>query len=115
MSNQGHSRMLALGKVAISGMALAGFLLFTGAPQARADEHECQERLEKADHRLHEAIEHHGYRSRQADHARHELSEERERCWKTYHRWWDQDERRWHSDRDWRDDDHEHYRDNPPR
>lgn len=96
-------------KAAVATSALAGFLVFT-APQIRADEHDCQERIAKADHKLHKSIEQHGYNSKQAEHARHELVEERERCWNTYHRWWDEDDRRWHTDRDWRDNDHEHYR-----
>lgn len=110
-----------IGRVAetlVAGAALAGFLAFT-APQLKADEHSCQERIGKADHKLHEAIEHHGYQSRQADHARHELREAREHCWTTYHRWWDEDEHRWRTERDWDDNDHEHYRDRdrdrPPR
>jgi hypothetical protein len=41
-----------------------GFLLFAGAPGAKADG--CQDRLVRADHRLHEAIEHHGAESKQA-------------------------------------------------
>ena len=94
-----------LGKLTLAGAALAGFLLFAGAPQVRADEEECHHRLAKADHRLHEAVERHGWDSKQAEHERHELREAREYCYKTYHRWWDEDDRRWHSDRDW-DDDH---------
>jgi hypothetical protein len=96
-------------KLVLTGAALAAFLLFTSGTRVRADESECQHRLAKADHRLHEAVEHHGWDSRQADHARHELHEAREYCWSTYHRWWDEDERRWHSDRDW-DDEHGHPR-----
>jgi hypothetical protein len=112
MSTKGPSRRLGLGGRIFAGGALAGFLLFAAAPQVRADrERDCQKRIAKADHRLHEAIEHHGYRSEQAERAHHELTEERQRCWDTYHRWWDEDEHRWHTDRDWRDDDHEHYRD----
>jgi len=103
-----------LGKTLLAVSALAGFLVFT-APRVRADEQECHERIAKADHKLHKAIERHGYNSKQANHERHELREARERCWGTYHRWWDEDERRWRSDRDWRDDDHEHYRERPPR
>jgi len=95
-------------KTLLAGAALSGFMLFT-APNARADEHECQERIAKHDHKLHEAIERHGYRSRQAQHERAELREARQRCWTTYHRWWDEDERRWRSERDWRDEDHERY------
>ena len=112
MSIHSQLRRFGLGRITLAGAALAALLMFTGAPQVRADrDRDCQKRLAKADHRLHESIEHHGYRSEQAEHARHELNEERERCWNTYHRWWDEDEHRWHTDRDWRDDDHEHYRD----
>ncbi len=89
--------------------AFLGMLAFAGAPQASAEDYDrCQRRIAKADHRLHEAAERHGWYSRQADHARHELREARERCWRERHRWWDEDGRRWHSDRDW--DDRDHYR-----
>jgi hypothetical protein len=98
---------LGFGKAFLAGAALTGFLLFTGAPHVRADEEECHHRLAKADHKLHEAVEHHGWDSKQAEHARHELHEAREYCWSTYHKWWDEDGRRWRSDRDW-DDDHGH-------
>jgi hypothetical protein len=96
-----------LGKLFLTGAALTGFLLFTAAPQVRAEESECQHRLAKADHRLHEAVEHHGWESKQAEHARHDLHEAREYCWSTYHKWWDEDDHRWHTDRDW-DDVHGH-------
>ena len=89
-----------------TGLLAGGLTLFMGTPNASANE-ECQERLVHADHRLHEAIEHHGYESRQADHWRHELREAREYCWEHSHRWWDEDNRRWHTDRDWDDHDHD--------
>ena len=66
--------MLGYGKLSVTLAALAGFLLFTGAPLVRANESECEHRTERADHRLHEAIEHHGWDSSQAEHARHELT-----------------------------------------
>jgi DNA-binding IclR family transcriptional regulator len=93
--------------IACTAALATGLVLFAGAPGARADE--CRERLVRADHRLHEAIEHHGWESRQAEHWRHELHEAREYCWAHAHRWWDEDGHRWHSDRDW--DDHDHDRD----
>lgn len=98
----------------ILGMSLlaGGLSLFAAAPNAKADD-ECQERIAKADHRLHEAIEHHGYRSKQAAHARHDLREAREYCWEHGHRWWDPDDNRWHADRDWDDNDHDRDRDHP--
>ena len=98
-------------KSIIGTTALAAALtLFVGAGTTKANE-ECQERIVRADHHLHEAIEHHGYESRQAEHARMELHHAREYCWTHSRRWWDVEGNRWHSDRDWDDKDHEHYRD----
>ena len=98
-------------RVVLATAALLGMLAFTGTPRALADnDGRCQRRIAKADHRLHEAVEHHGWNSRQADHARYDLHEARERCWSERHRWWDEDGRRWHSDRDWDDHDHDHDR-----
>jgi hypothetical protein len=71
----------------------------------------CQRRIEHAEHELHEAMEHHGRDSKQADHERRELHEAREQCWREHHRWWDEHERRWHDERDWDDRDHDHDRD----
>jgi len=66
--------------------AFAGMLAFAGAPRASAESYDaCQRRIAKADHRLHEAVEHHGWDSRQADRARHDLHEARERCWNERH------------------------------
>ena len=94
-----------------TGLLAGGLTFFAGAPSAKADDY-CQKRIRHADHQLHEAIEHHGYESKQAAHARHELAEAREYCWEHNHRWWDADRNRWHSDRDW--DDHDHDHDYPP-
>ena len=68
----------------------------------------CQRRIAHADHELHEAIEHHGRESKQAEHERHELQEAREQCWRENHRWWDEHEHRWHDQHDWDDHDHDH-------
>lgn len=115
MQTKLQSRIFGAGKVTLAGATLAGFLLSGGAPRLRADD-DCQHRIAKADHRLHEAIEHHGRESRQADHARAELREARENCWNHAHRWWDEDEHRWRTERDWDDHDHDRYdRDHPPR
>jgi hypothetical protein len=114
METKLQSKVFGLGKTVLAGVALGGFLLFAGAPCLRADNSSyCQRRLAKADHRLHEAIEHHGRQSRQADHARIQLREAREYCWTRSKRWWDEDEHRWHTERDW--DDHDHDRERPPR
>jgi len=95
-------------KQAFVAAAIAAFLLFSAAPRTVANESECQHRIVKADHKLHEAAEHHGWDSPQAEHARQDLREAREYCWSTYHRWWDEDGHRWHTDRDWDDHDHDH-------
>jgi hypothetical protein len=102
----GRSQNSFFRRVLLAAAALAGFLMFLGAPQLRADD-DCQRRIAKADHKLHEAIEHHGYRSEQAERRRKELHEVRERCWNAQHRWWDEHEHRWHTDRDWDDHDHD--------
>jgi hypothetical protein len=86
---------------------LAAGLLFL-APRAAADD-ACYRRTAHAEHKLHEAIEHHGYYSWQASHWRHELHEARERCWRERQVWWNEHDHRWHHDRDW--DDHDHDRD----
>ena len=109
MDNERHLGVLEYGKLFVTLAALAGFFLFTGAPRVSAGESECEHRTEKADHRLHEAIEHHGWDSPQADHARHELREARQYCWSHSHKWWDPDGHRWREDHDW-DDDHGHPR-----
>jgi hypothetical protein len=107
--NLPHRWMKNLGKTVLTATATLAILGFSAAPTLRANDAECQARLNKADHRLHEAIEKHGYKSPQADHARHDLTEAREHCWTEYHKWWDSDSQSWHTDRDWHDDDHEHW------
>ena len=94
----------------LAAVALFGMLAFAAPPRASAESYDaCQRRIAKADHRLHEAVEHHGWDSRQADRARRDLHEARERCWNERHRWWDEDGRRWHTDRDWDDHDHDRH------
>jgi hypothetical protein len=66
------------GKATLATAALGGFLLLGGAPSARADH--CQRRIAHAEHELGEAIEDHGYYSRQADRWRHERHEAYEAC-----------------------------------
>jgi hypothetical protein len=95
------------GRTALAAAALAGFLMFAAVPNMRAED--CQRRVARVDHRLHEAIERHGYASPQAERWRHELHEARVFCWNSRHRWWDEDQHRWHTERDW--DDHDHDRD----
>jgi len=98
------------GKAMLAAAVFVGMLAFTGAPHALADDDRgCQRRVIKADHKLHEAVEHHGWDSRQADRARRDLREARERCWNERHRWWDEDGHRWHAGRDWDDHDHDRH------
>jgi hypothetical protein len=66
--------------------------------------------ISQADHDLHEAIEHDGYESKQAEHARHEVQKVREACWSSRHKSWDPDEKNWRTNRDWDDDDRGDYR-----
>jgi hypothetical protein len=103
--------MKRFGKVVLAAAALGGFLVLGATPRAVADDDACRHRLEKADHKLHEAAEHHGWSSPQAEHARHELHEAREYCWDKFHKWWDEDGHRWHTEHDWDDHDHDHDRD----
>jgi hypothetical protein len=98
-------------RAALAAVAAGGFLLLSSAPRAVADDNECQHRLAKADHRVHEAVEHHGWNSSQANHARQQLHEAREYCWSRVHKWWDEDGHRWHTERDWDEHDHDHDRD----
>jgi hypothetical protein len=88
------------GKAALATAALGGLLLFAGAPGAQAaDRDDCQRRIARTDHRLHEAIEDHGYYRRQAEHWRHERREAYERCYgREYRNNWDRDRDR---DRDY--------------
>jgi hypothetical protein len=75
--------------------ALAGFLLLSGAAPVQAHDRndDCYRRIHRAEEKLEREIYRHGYYSRQARHQRHELQEERERCYR-------------HRDRDdWRDRD----------
>jgi len=98
-------RKHAISRAIITGLFFAAALFFA-APKASAED--CQKRIIRADHNLHEAIEHHGSESREAEHARHELAEARSYCWDHDHRWWDVDAGRWHTEHDWDDHDHDH-------
>ncbi len=98
-------------RAALSAVAAGGLLLLGASPRAAADDNHCQQKLAKADHKVHEAVEHHGWNSSQANNARHQLNEAREYCWNQVHKWWDEDGHRWHTDRDWDEHDHDHDRD----
>lgn len=95
----------------VAPLALGGAFFLAAAGPVRADD-DCQRRTAHADHKLHEAIEHHGWQSPEAQHWRHELAEARSYCYEHAHRWWDEDGHRWRSDRDWDEHDHDHDHDN---
>jgi len=105
------------GHAALATAALGGFFLFANVPSAKADS--CSRRIAHAEHELGEAIEDHGYDSRQANHWRHERHEAYERCYgREYYRDRDgyyRDERgyyyRYDRDRDayYRDNDRERH------
>jgi hypothetical protein len=87
-------------------LALGGAFMLAAAVTVRADD-ECQKRIIKADHKLHEAIEHHGPDSPDARHWREELATARSYCWEHGHRWWDEDAHQWRTEH-WDDHDHDH-------
>jgi len=104
------------GKTALVAVVTAGLWFLVAAPQARADDdhrERCQRAVEKAEARLDRAIQRNGEHSREAEDRRHDLNEERERCWNEYHQWWNGREHRWETEQNWdRDDHHDHDHDN---
>ena len=64
----------------LASLVFAGAMLLAGASAVRADD-ACQRRIVKADHKLHEAVDKHGWKSSQAEHWRHELADARAYCW----------------------------------
>jgi hypothetical protein len=100
------TKLRLVARKSLPAVALGFALLLTSTPGAAAYPDDCSRRTVRAERKLHEAIEHHGPHSRQADHWRYELRAARERCWRERHQWWDEHEHRWHHDRDWDDRDH---------
>ena len=93
------------------------FLSFAGSLGAtpRWDEDHCRHAIEHDEAKLHDAVHDHGWGSGAAEHWRHQLIEDRQRCSREVGRWWDGFDRSWHSDRDWdsgwdryREQDHDH-------
>jgi len=90
-----------IGKAALATVALGGFLLFAGAPGAKANGwDDCNRRASFAEFRLQQSIHRFGYYSAEANywrHERHEAIEYRERYrreherreWREHHRDWD--------------------------
>ena len=100
-----HLVKSVFGKAALATAALGGFMLFAGAPSAKANGwDDSNRRAAYTDVRLQESIERFGYYSSQANHWRHERNEAYKRI-ERFRR----DERREHGrDRD-RDRDHDRY------
>jgi len=85
-------------------IVLGALAFLTAAPRARADDwDDCNRRISHARWQLHEAIEDHGYDSRQARHWRHELHEAYERQEHLRRRYRDEQwrEREWRERRDY--------------
>ena len=102
-------RLKGLAVTAVVTAALGMATLVT-VPQAHADDHaKCQRQIERAESRLDQAIRKHGERSHQAEQRRRDLKSERERCWNTYHGWWNGHDHQWHTDRDWDHDGDDHH------
>jgi hypothetical protein len=94
-------RLRSIALTAAMATALSTGML-VAVPQLQAEDHaQCQRHIEHAEAKLDEAIRKHGERSHQAEQRRHDLNAERERCWNSYHGWWDGHNHQWHTDRDW--------------
>jgi heme-degrading monooxygenase HmoA len=84
------------GKAALATAALGGFLLFAGAPGAKANDwDDCNRRISYTEWRYHEAVEHFGPYSRDAQHWYHERQEAYQRAEHLRHEY-----REHHRDRD---------------
>jgi hypothetical protein len=70
-------------------LSLAAFFFGVSVPVLRADDN-CQKRITRADHKLHEAAQKHGWNSPEVEKWRQELAEARSWCWEHGHRWWDE-------------------------
>jgi len=68
-------------RLTLVGIALGTLMALGGASAARANPYrDCERRIERAENKLDKAIEHHGYRSWQADHARQDLRVAGDEC-----------------------------------
>jgi len=63
----------------LGAILLGCFFLFAGSLPAQARD-DCRRRVDHAEWKLDQAIRHHGYYSRQANHWRHEVAEARGSC-----------------------------------
>ena len=66
-----------------------GFLLFSGVTGARADNGDaCYQKVQNWEQKLDRDIDRHGFNSRQANHDRHELGEQRDSCRRHFGNYW---------------------------
>jgi hypothetical protein len=89
---QTHTHLLksVFGKAALAAAALGGFLFLAGAPSAQAHDWDDHRRaaIRYDDWRLREAIERHGFYSREANYWRHERHEAFEHGWRDGYGCW---------------------------
>ena len=92
-------------KTTLAFALVGGFALFGSATGARADNRDrCFRDVQNWEYKLDRDINHHGYYSRQANHDRHELGEERESCERRFGYHWREHyyyDRRYDHDWDW--------------
>ncbi len=97
-----QSKLAGYGKKIAIAATFGALCFFAGAPRAQAEDgRSCQFRVERAESRLRDAIEDHGYYSHQANDRRRDLYNQRQRCWNESHYW--NGYNRWYNDHD-RDD-----------
>lgn len=79
--------MLTKARTLIAGFVILSFLGGTVPARAldRDDDRKCEDRIRKAEAKLHNAERKHGEHSRQAESRRHDLEEVRERCHRRDH------------------------------
>ena len=83
-----HLFKTVFGKTALASAALGGLLFFAGAPTAKAaNRDDCERRIARTEYKLDQAIDRHGYYSRQANHWRHERREAYEHCYRNRDRY----------------------------
>ena len=93
-------------RITLAAIFVGALTFLAAAPSAQADDRRsCQARIERAEWRLRDAIEDHGYFSHQAFDRRRDLNRERERCYDRYHAYWNGERHEWRGDRDWDRDD----------
>ena len=97
-----HRNFASVAKTLAVAVMLNVVAMVVAVPRAHADNRaNCQRRIESAEGKFHQETRQHGWNSRQANHWRSELNEERQRCLSQSHGWWGYHDRQWHNERDW--------------